>query len=53
MVALIATIHDFLGGAKSCGWQKKTWMVGLKPTMTALFGAGKSATLSAPCGARS
>jgi hypothetical protein len=28
MVALVATIHDFLGGAERAGWQKKAWMVG-------------------------
>jgi hypothetical protein len=34
MLALVASIHDFFGavGASSC--RKKTWMVGLKPTMT-------------------
>jgi hypothetical protein len=26
MVALVATIHDFLGGAKAGGRQKKSWM---------------------------
>jgi hypothetical protein len=35
MVALVATIHDFLGGADPTGGQKKTWMVGTRPTMTA------------------
>jgi hypothetical protein len=34
MVALVATIHDFLVGAERHGWQKKTWMVGTRPTMT-------------------
>jgi hypothetical protein len=34
MVALVATIHDFLGGADAAGEQKKTWMVGTRPTMT-------------------
>jgi hypothetical protein len=28
MVALVATIHDFLRGAETSGGQKKTWMVG-------------------------
>jgi hypothetical protein len=30
MVALVATIHDFLLGVG----QKKPWMVGTRPTMT-------------------
>jgi hypothetical protein len=34
MVALVATIHDFLGAARASGGQKKTWMVGTRPTMT-------------------
>jgi len=28
MVALVATIHDFFGGAVPNGRQKKSWMVG-------------------------
>jgi len=34
MVALVATIHDFCGGVESSGRQKKSWMVGTRPTMT-------------------
>jgi hypothetical protein len=30
MVALVATIHDFFGGAESRCGQKKSWMVGLR-----------------------
>jgi hypothetical protein len=42
-----ATIHDFSGGAEARGEQKKTWMVGLKPTMTTLWGMSSSANQSA------
>jgi hypothetical protein len=35
MVALVATIHDFLRSVEPGGRQKKTWMVGTRPTMTA------------------
>jgi len=34
MLALVASIQDFLCGTEPFGTQKKTWMVGLKPTMT-------------------
>jgi hypothetical protein len=34
MVALVATIHDFFGGAEASGGQKKTWMVATSATMT-------------------
>jgi len=33
-----ATIHDFLGDAEPAGRQKKSWMVGMKPTMTVVWG---------------
>jgi hypothetical protein len=42
-----ATIHDFFGGDEASGGQKKTWMVGLKPTMTTLFGISLGANLPA------
>jgi hypothetical protein len=35
MVALVATIHDFFGGAQTTAGQKRTWLVGTRPTMTA------------------
>jgi hypothetical protein len=35
MVALVATIHVFLGGRRDSAPSKKSWMVGTRPTMTA------------------
>jgi hypothetical protein len=49
MVALVATIHDFFGSAEASGEQKKTWMVGTRPTMTTLFGVGGGANPPTPC----
>jgi hypothetical protein len=40
MVALVATIHDFFGGAEPRGRQKKAWMVGTRPTMTTRVSLG-------------
>jgi hypothetical protein len=34
MVALVATIHDFFGDVELIARQKKSWMVGTRPTMT-------------------
>jgi hypothetical protein len=39
MVALVATIHAFFGRAKTNDRQRKSWMVGTRPTMAVEWNA--------------